>query len=492
MRHRTRSVCVLVVLLLGVQCANEKPKADGPPDEPGPIPGVSGAFRWYAELTPGDPVGDSFAVSKAGRTAFAFSPLRAGTVAGVPFNHSGAGGVKSNYDLLVAVLESTGKLAWKRTFSTAEVESATAVTFDDAGDVYVAGLLKDNQDGLDFGDGVSVGVGPGELTSFLVKLRGTDGKALWALGIISGERYVRPMCGIFRKELQVRGGVGVLGCVFTVSDVAQEHLLLVTRTGTTEVRPVGLGANGVVLSFDPSSGQPRATYVLGGAESVLRTLAVTDAGGVVLGARLRQGTIVDSEGSTPLVLTAPGCLVAALGPNLKPLHRRVLGGSIAETDCEPEDVVLAGNGRVLVGGQGTGNLDQGDGVVGQGTFGFVGTLHSDLSNADAFERYADQRVFGMAVDAWGQSFVGLSREEPALSFHYTKRDASGTVVHTSKDQVADASARFPYPLLNMRGLAVDASGAPTLLGVTGGPFVFDDGLHGSNEARSCFAVRFAP
>ncbi|AGC42188.1 hypothetical protein MYSTI_00839 [Myxococcus stipitatus DSM 14675] len=482
MRHRTRSVCVLVVLLLGVQCANERPKAEEPE--------VSGAFRWYSDLTPGDPIGDAFAVSPAGRTAFAFSPLGGGTVAGVPFTHSGPGSARTNHDLLVAVLEPTGKLAWKRTFSTAEVESATAVTFDDAGDVYVAGLLKDHQDGLDFGEGVSVDVGPGELTSFLVKLRGTDGKALWALGITSGERSVQPLCGAFRKELQVRGGVGVLGCVFTVRDVALEHLLLVTRTGTTEVQPVGLGANGVVLSFDPASGQPRATYVLGGAEAVLRTVALTEAGGVVFGARLRQGTLVDSEGSTPLVLTTPGCLVASLSANLKPLHRRVLGGSTVETDCEPEDVVLVGKDRVLVGGQGTGSLDLGDGAGGQGTFGFVGTLHADLSNAEAFERYPDQRVFGLAADAWGQSFVGLAREASPGSFHYTKRDASGTVVHTSRTQGADTSARSPF--LRMRGLAVDASGAPTLLGVSGGPFVFDDGVHGSNDARSCFAVRFAP
>ncbi|WP_342378609.1 hypothetical protein NVS55_04395 [Myxococcus stipitatus] len=481
MRHRTRSVYVLVVLLLGVQCANERPKADDL---------SPGELRWYADLTPGDPVGDAFAVSQSGRTAFAFSPLREGAVSGVPFTHYGPGGVRTNYDLLVAVLESTGKLAWRRTFSTAEIESATAVTFDEAGDVYVAGLLKDNQDGLDFGDGVSVDVGPGELTSFLVKLRGSDGKALWATGILSGDRYVKPQCGSFRKELQVRGGAGVLGCVFTVRDVALEHLLLVTRTGATEVRPVGLGANGVVLSFDPASGQPRATYVLGGAESVLRTVALTEAGGVVFGARLRPGTIVDSEGSTPLALTAPGCLVASLSANLKPLHRRVLGGSAAETDCEPEDVVLVGNDRILVGGQGTGNLDLGDGVVGQGTFGFVGTLRPDLSNAAAFERYAGERVFGIAADVSGPSFVGLAREESTQSFHYTKRDASGTVVHTSRTHVADASARSPF--LRMRGLAVDASGAPTLLGVSGGPFVFDDGLHGSNDARSCFAARFVP
>lgn len=489
MTHRTRSALMLWGLLLGMGCAEDGPKDDGPDGTPGPVPPVSGDFHWYADITPGFAIGDAFAVGANGRAALASSPTRAGTVAGVPFTHYGPGTSTPNYDLLVVVLDPTGALAWKRSFSTVEIEAASAVAIDEAGDVYLAGMLKDNQDGLDFGDGVTVGIGRGEISSFLVKLRGTDGKALWATGIVSGERYVKPYCGLFRKELQVRGGLGAIGCTFDVDDVALDRVRLVTSAGTTEVSPVGPGVNGFVLAFDPSNGRPQGTYVLGGAESAFRTLAISDSGGVVLGARLRRGTVVDSAGSAPLVLDAPGCLIASLGADLKPVHRRTLAGGV-DTDCEPGDVALGENGRVHIGGNAMGNVDLGDGVAGAGAFGFSGTLQADLSNAAPFERFANERVFGVATDAWGQSFVGLSQEDSPVSLRYTKRDATGTVLHASKTYTADASASAPY--LRARGLAVDGSGAPTLFGVFSGPFTFDDGPHGSDTNQSLFAVRFAP
>lgn len=492
MMTRTRAVVVLVGLLVGMSCSDDGAKDDGDGDALGPVPPTSGVFRWYADITPGVAIGDAFAVGADGRVALAASPFRAGTVAGVPFEHYGPGTSIPNYDLLVAVLDSRGALVWKRSFSTVEVEAASAVAFDEAGDVYLAGILKDNQDGLDFGDGVTVSLGQGEISSFLVKLRGTDGKALWATGIVSGEqRYVQPYCGLFRKELQVRGGLGAIGCVFTVrDDVALGRVRLVTSAGTTEVSPVALGVNGFVLTFDPANGRPRGTYVMGGAEAVIRTLALTEGGGVVLGARLRAGTVVDSTGSPPLVLAAPSCLIASLGADLRPVHRRTLGGGV-DTDCEPGDVALGKSGRVHVGGNAEGDVGLGDGATGQGSFGFAGVLNEDLSNAGTFERFAGERVFSVATDAWGQSFTGVSQEGGApVSLRYTKRDAAGAVVHTSKTYPGPTGVRSPY--LQMRGLVVDRSGAPTLFGVFLGPFSFDDGPHGNASEPSFFAARFAP
>ncbi|MCP3165140.1 hypothetical protein [Myxococcus qinghaiensis] len=491
MMQRTRAVVVWVGLLAGMSCSDDGAKDDGAGDALGPVPPTSGVFRWYADITPGAATGDAFAVGADGRVALAASPFREGTVAGVPFAHYGPGTTIPNYDLLVAVLDSKGALAWKRSFSTVEIEAANAVAFDEAGDVYLAGLLKDNHDGLDFGDGVTVGIGRGEISSFLVKLRGADGKALWAMGIVSGEqRYVQPYCGLFRKELQVRGGLGAIGCVFSVSDLSLGRVRLVTSAGTTEVSPVALGANGFVLAFDPANGRPLGTYVMGGAEAVIRTLALTESGGVVLGGRLRTGTVVDSAGSEPLVLAAPSCLIAALGADLRPVHRRVLGGGV-DTDCEPGDVALGENGRVHVGGNAEGDVGLGDGVTGQGAFGFSGVLNADLSNEGTFERFANEWVFGVATDAWGQSFTGVSRESASpVSLRYTKRDAAGAVVHTSRTYTGPVGVRAPY--LRVRGIGVDMSGAPTLFGVFSGPFSFDDGPHGNATEQSSFAVRFAP
>ncbi|WP_375767632.1 hypothetical protein NR798_39055 [Archangium gephyra] len=104
------------------------------------------------------------------------------------------------------------------------------------------------------------------------------------------------------------------------------------------------------------------------------------------------------------------------------------------------------------------------------------------------ERFAGESVFGVAADAWGQSFVGVAKEG-APSFRYTKRDAAGQVVFTSKTYAADASVTSPY--LDVLGLGVDRSGAPIVFGVSSGAFVFDDGPHGGNKGNF-FALRFDP
>lgn len=489
MNRLRMAVVVACGLLLATGCRGEEEEQEEQNEEPlGPPPPVSGAFQWYADITPALSLGEDFAVAPDGRVALVSSPVRAGTVAGVPFTHFGPGTSTPNYDLLVAVLDKSGKLAWSKSFATVEIESGSSIAFDEAGDVYVAGLLKDNTDGLDFGDGITVGISPGELSGFLVKLRGTDGRALWATGIQSADRYVAPRCGSFQKEHAVRGGLGAIGCLFDAGDGTRKAKI-VTRSGATEITPAGPGINSLVLAFNPASGEPTGTYVIGGANASIRALAISDSGGVVIGGQLRVGTAADSAGSEPIVVSGPSCFVASLGADLKPAYRRVFSGK-ADADCAVGDVALAGSGRLLVGGEAEGEVDFGDGSTTSGSFGFLGTLSADLSNAAPLERYADERVFGVATDAWGQSFIGVASEHSPLSLRYTKRDAAGAVIFESKKYVPDAGASSPY--LAGRGLAVDRSGALSVFGVLRGPFSFEDGPHGASDFLHFFGARFEP
>lgn len=477
-------------LLLAVGC-NEGQKEEEPPSEEplGPPPPVSGTFHWYADITPSFPVAQGFAVAPDGRVALVASPIQAGTIAGVPYTHYGPGTATPNYDLLVAVLDASGKTAWWKTFATAEIESATSIAFDDKGDLYVTGVFKNNVDGLDFGNGVSVGIGPGEISSFLVKLRGTDGTALWAMAIQSDDRYVEPYCGFFLKERAVRGAHGAVGCMFDAGE-GLGHVKLVTQAGATRVAPAGPKVNAFVLAFNPSTGEPTGTYVLGGVDSTIQALALTSSGGIVIGGQLQAGTVTDSAGSTPITLAARSCFVMSLSADLKPSFRRTFNGE-ASSDCEIIDVAVAGPDRILIGGNGLGNVDFGDGVASTDLFGFTGVLNANLSNSGAFERFSDESVFGVVSDAWGQSFVGLSKAgSTAPSFRYTKHGADGTVIYTSKTYTSDASASNPS--LKVLGLATDKSGALSVFGRLSGPFLFDDGTHGQNSIQSFFALRFAP
>jgi hypothetical protein len=475
-------------------CTEEKNEEEQPPDEEptevplGPPPPVSGTYHWYADLTPALSIAEDFAVAPDGRVAFTSSPVQAGTVAGVPFTHFGPGTKIPNYDLLVAVLDTTGKVAWLKTFATAEIEGATSVAFDDKGDLYVSGLFKDNVDGLDFGNGVSVGIGPGEISSFLVKLRGSDGTALWATAIQSDTSYVQPYCGYFNKEHAVRGGVGAIGCIFDAG-AGTRHAKIVTKTGSTLVAPAGPNENAFAFAFNPSTGEPIGTYVLGGVDSFIRTLAITKTGGIVIGGQLQEGTATDSAGSAPLTLTAPSCFVTTLSADLKPTARRTFGGD-ATSECDLTGVAVAGADRVLVAGNASGNVNFGDGATSSGNFGFTMTLDVSLANIRAPERFANERVFAVATDAWGQSFVGVSTESAQLSLRYLKHDAAGERIYTSKKYTPDASASRTS--LKALGLEVDKSGAPSVFGLLSGTLSLDDGPHGEGSNLHLFALRFAP
>lgn len=485
---------ILAALLFScvLGCGDGGPKgtsSSGDPPDTSP-PAVSGAFSWYVDITPAHSLGNGYAVAPDGRVAFAFTPVEDGTVAGEPFTHYGPGNTTPNYDALVAVIDPTGKLAWARSFATAEIETTTALAFDEAGDLYLSGIFKDNTDGLDFGNGVTVGIGPGEISSYLVKLRGTDGAALWATAITSGDSYVQPTCGFTEKELAVRGGRGALGCLFDGGD-GTGAIRILTQTGMADIAAAGPDTNVIVLGFDPSTGQLAGSYVLGGADVNVRSLAITDSGGVVLGGVSEAGNVTDSAGSNPLVFTAAtSCFVAALDATFKPTARRIFGGE-ASSNCAIGDIALAGPDRILVGGNAEGAVGLGDEGPSSGTIGFAGVLRADLLNAGAFDRFADGRVFGVATDVWGQSFVGVARQtNPAVFFRYMKRDADGNVVWSSKEYGAEDGSVFAE--LDAFGFGVDKAGWPTVFGVlTGGPFVFDDGPHGGADPHF-FAVKFEP
>ncbi|HZF48069.1 MAG TPA: hypothetical protein VE093_05435 [Polyangiaceae bacterium] len=488
MIRRSHFVWLLVSGLLGCGEGDAPATSGGAGDVPiGPPPPVSGDFRFYADIVPPG-VGSGFAAMPGGHVAIASTPTKAGAVAGVPFTHFGPGTTVPNYDLLVAVIDNAGKTAWLKTFATAEIEASTSIVSDEKGDLYVSGQFKDNVDGLDFGGGVTVGIGPGELSSFLVKLSGKDGKALWATSIQSGETYAQQYCGLFRKDRAVRGGRGAIGCIFDADDGTRK-LRIVTKAGATEIAAAGSDWNAVALAFDPSSGEPTGSYVLGGVDSNIQSLAITDDGGVVIGGIVEAGTVTDSAGSEPLVTGADTCFVASLGPDMKPRFRRTFSGD-ADSGCLIGDIAVAGPDRVLIGGSAIGNVDLGDGVASSGAFGFTGVLGADLSSAGAFERFADARVFGVATDVWGQSFVGVATEGDMQSFRYTKRDATGQVVWESKTYALAAGAN-PSSLLAL-GLETDKSGALTVFGAHKGPITFGDSVYGEDNEPRLFLARFAP
>jgi hypothetical protein len=466
------------------------------PFDAGPVPPVSGAMRWYADIHPAHTFGNGIAVARDGRVALAFSPVTAGTVADTPFTHFGPGTSTPNYDVLVGVVNNAGKLAWQRSFATAEIEAATAAAFDEAGDLYVSGTFKNNADGLDFGTGVTVGIGPGEISSFLVKLRGTDGTPLWAASIEAVNAGADPSCGLGKHELAVRAGRVALACVFDAGVSNTRSARVVVKGAPTSVPSVAARSNALLIRFDANDGKVTSTYVMAGAgDEAIHAVRLTEGGDVVFGATLKKGSSLDSAGSAPLpVSIAQTCLIGRIpAGDAKPSFRRTFEGDVAAT-CTLRDVAVVENQKILFGGAAKGNVDFGDSVTGADDYGTFGAVNA-VTGANAgvtLERFPGETVFGVDVDAWGQSFVGVYGGTASKAiFRYTKRDASGAIVFTSKSVVPDSETGSS--LMEAFGLGVDGSGSLTVFGDLKGTFTFPDGVaRGQDGDQHFFAARFDP
>lgn len=211
---------------------------------------------------------------------------RAGKVAIVGFETSGS------YDTRVALHDAaTGVRLWTRPVVSASDELLLDVAIDAAGDVYAAGQLSGP---ISFGSSDTASGSPISVSSsglydgLLLKLRGSDGKVLWAraMGNTLQDNAVAVTLGAGGQPFVT----GTFGSTFTIDGIP------ITHTGTSSL-------DVYVISFTPA-GVARLGFGFGSASAdYVNDLAIDPAapndlalGGVVSGPLDLPGTAFDDSG----------------------------------------------------------------------------------------------------------------------------------------------------------------------------------------------------
>lgn len=386
MTSRTIPVALGLLAFLALGCQADDPAIDAPAGDVAAVPpdgeppdGTSAIDSQPADATAPDgpppvPLGWSIRLGGDGydsAEALAFNPAGDLFVAGVYTGPADLGGegvpsVGNGQDVFVARFSPDGELVWVRTIGGAQGDGVAGLAVDGAGDVVVAGSFSQ---ACDFGGETRASVGWGD--AFVARYRGADGILLDLFTSGSeGDEYLRAMA------LDATGDVVLAGSFAGT----------VTLGGTTFA---GEGYADIFVARLGPTLEVAEAFVLGSAlDDHAESIVADPAGGIVLAGRF-AGPLTLGGAVHECAGEFDGFAVSYSAMGVERWSRVF---STPGDDCV-SGVALGADGEVVVGGFLSGSVDLGDGF--REAYGFRDAFLAGYAADGAFRAAV---TFGSAVD----------------------------------------------------------------------------------------------
>lgn len=376
-------------------------------------------------------------------------------------------------DVYLAKLSSGGVPIFGKRFGNASSQQGNAVTFDIAGNIYIAGSFQGT---IDLGGGELTSAGSDDV--FIAKLD-PKGKHLWS------KRFGGPSA-----ESALFLGTDELGYVYAAGSFAGSVDFgsgLLTSAGGNDIFVLGLDPGGSELW------SKRAGDV--GSDSV-GSMAVDADGNVFLTGRFN--TTIDFGGGLLTAAGADDLFAVMLDYFGDPLWARSAGDSMSQSGTA---IAVDALGNSYLGGDFQGSVDLGNGSMTSAGASDVFVAMLDTTGGPVWtQRFgdsADQHLTSLAVDASGSVIVtGQFQGEIDLGagpltsaggndIFVAKLDASGSALWSKS--FGDTS--FAQ---SGKSVATDASGSIVVAGTFGGSADFGGGALVCKGTSNAFLVKLEP
>lgn len=376
-------------------------------------------------------------------------------------------------DVYLAKLSSTGAPIFSKRFGNASSQQGNAVSFDIAGNIYVAGSF---QGAIELGGASLTSAGSDDV--FIAKLD-PKGKHLWS------KRFGGPSA-----EAALFVGADDLGYVYAAGGFAGS-----VNFGSGLLTSAG-GSDIFVLGLDPGGNElwsKRAGDV--GSDSV-GSMAVDPDGNVFLTGRF--SSTIDFGGGLLTGAGADDVFAVKLDYFGDPLWARSAGDSMSQSGAA---IAADALGNTFLGGDFQGSLDLGNGSILSAGVNDVFVAMLDGTGGPVWARRfgdaADQHLSSLTVDATGNvivtgQFQGVIDfgDGPHVSaggndIFVAKLDAAGSALWSKS--FGDVS--FAQ---NSRSVASDVSGSIVIAGTFGGSADFGGGALVCKGTSNAFLVKLEP